>query len=62
MYSTYNGWKLQGRQVRFGERSGIRNEYGDKMFHINQTQSRDRYIQIETRFISRPVRRIVSYY
>lgn len=37
MYSTFNGWKLQGRVVEYGQKSQFRNEYGDKMFHINQT-------------------------
>lgn len=40
MYSTFNGWKLQGRVVEYGSRSYRRNEYGDKMFHINQTVPR----------------------
>ena len=39
-YSTFNGWKLQGRTVVYGERSNVRNEYGDKMFHISQTAPR----------------------
>lgn len=38
MYSTYNGWKLQGRQVVMGERGAFRNEYGDMMFHKSQTK------------------------
>lgn len=40
MYSTFNGWKLQGRVVEYGSKSFQRNEYGDKMFHINQTVRR----------------------
>jgi len=36
-YSTFNGWKLQGRVVKQGERGQYRNEYGDKMFHRSQT-------------------------
>lgn len=40
MYSTFNGWKLQGRVVEYGAKSFTRNEYGDKMFHINQTVRR----------------------
>lgn len=39
MYQTYNGWKLRGRQVRFGEKGCFRNEYGDYMFHKSQTKS-----------------------
>lgn len=38
MYSTYNGWKLQGRQVCAGERGAFHNEYGDMMFHKSQTK------------------------
>jgi len=37
-YSTFNGWKLQGRVVKQGERGQYRNEYGDKMFHRSQTK------------------------
>jgi len=40
MYKTFNGWKLAGRVVCQGERGAFRNEYGDKMFHINQTVKR----------------------
>jgi hypothetical protein len=36
-YSTFNGWKLQGRVVMQGEKGQFRNEYGDKMFARNQT-------------------------
>lgn len=36
-YSTFNGWKRQGRVVASGERGSFYNEYGDKMFHRNQT-------------------------
>lgn len=37
MYSTFNGWKQKGRVVAQGQRGSFRNEYGDKMFHKNQT-------------------------
>lgn len=37
MYNTYNGWKLQGRSVDFGQKGQYRNEYGDMMFHKSQT-------------------------
>lgn len=37
MLNTFNGWKLQGRSVLFGEKGLRRNEYGDYLFHINQT-------------------------
>lgn len=37
MYRTFNGWKREGRQVAFGESGKFRNEYGDFMFHFNQT-------------------------
>lgn len=37
MYSTFNGWKQKGRVVAQGQRGSFRNEYGDKMFHMNQT-------------------------
>jgi hypothetical protein len=40
MYNTFNGWKRLGRVVEQGQFSGIRNEYGDKMFHVNQTVPR----------------------
>jgi len=38
MYKTYNGWRQEGRVVIAGERGVYRNEYGDYMFHINQTK------------------------
>jgi hypothetical protein len=37
-YSTFNGWKLRGRVVKHGEKGMFRNEYGDMMFHRNQTK------------------------
>lgn len=37
MYGTFNGWKRQGRVVAAGEQSHRRNDWGDKIFHINQT-------------------------
>ena len=37
MYNTFNGWKLQGRQVTLGSKGCYRNEYGDYMFHKSQT-------------------------
>ena len=37
-YSTFNGWKKQGRVVCQGERGTHYNEYGDKMFHRSQTK------------------------
>lgn len=36
-YSTFNGWKRAGRVVDVGQRGAYRNEYGDVMFHRNQT-------------------------
>ena len=36
-YSTFNGWKKKGRVVAQGQRGVYENEYGDKMFHRNQT-------------------------
>lgn len=36
-YSTFNGWKRAGRVVAQGQRGEFYNEYGDKMFHKNQT-------------------------
>ena len=36
-YNTFNGWKRQGRVVEQGQRGSFYNEYGDKMFHRNQT-------------------------
>lgn len=41
-YNTYNGWKLEGRQVEIGEVGQYRNEYGDYMFHKSQTIPRTR--------------------
>lgn len=38
MYKTFNGWKLAGRVVDQGQRGQFRNEYGDFMFHKNQTK------------------------
>lgn len=37
MYNTFNGWKKRGRVVAAGQRGSFENEYGDKMFHRNQT-------------------------
>ena len=37
MYSTFNGWKKKGRVVMAGQRGQFENEYGDKMFHKDQT-------------------------
>lgn len=37
MYKTFNGWRLVGRVVMKGERGLRRNEYGDFLFHKNQT-------------------------
>lgn len=37
MYNTFNGWKKRGRVVMQGQRGQYENEYGDKMFHKNQT-------------------------
>jgi hypothetical protein len=53
MYNTFNGWKRQGRVVEIGSRSGVRNEYGDKMFHISQTVRRGSYMGYQV--VSRPV-------
>lgn len=62
MRNTYNGWKLNGRQVQQGERGLYRNEYGDYIYDISQTKPRaykktviyrDRYgrvIQKETQY------------
>lgn len=37
MYKTFNGWKRAGRVVMAGQRGSYYNEYGDKMFHLDQT-------------------------
>lgn len=37
MFNTFNGWKKRGRVVMAGQRGQFENEYGDKMFHRNQT-------------------------
>ena len=37
MYKTFTGWKLAGRVVDRGQKGCYRNEYGDMMFHRNQT-------------------------
>lgn len=39
-WNTFNGWKQLGRVVAQGEISNRRNEYGDKVFHIQQTVPR----------------------
>lgn len=38
MHRTFNGWKLHGRVVKAGEKGLFRNEYGDYMFHRDQTK------------------------
>lgn len=37
MFKTFNGWKKVGRVVMQGQRGQFENEYGDKMFSIEQT-------------------------
>lgn len=37
MYKTFNGWKKVGRVVMQGQRGQFENEYGDKMFSLEQT-------------------------
>lgn len=37
MYKTFNGWRQAGRVVMQGQRGSFKNEYGDYMFHKDQT-------------------------
>ena len=37
MFKTFNGWKKAGRVVMQGQRGQFENEYGDKMFSVEQT-------------------------
>lgn len=46
MFQTFNGWKLRGRQVMAGERGAYRNEYGDYMFHKDQTKPLHKDVEI----------------
>lgn len=62
MYKTFNGWKLAGRIVAQGERSSIRNEYGDKMFHKSQTVRRGPSIRIEYDNFGNKIRKVTTYY
>lgn len=57
MYNTFNGWKLRGRVVEYGSVSHIRNEYGDKMFHVSQTVPRGSNL-----YYDRPRRAVVINY
>lgn len=40
-YQTYRGWKAIGRYVRQGERHKKRNEVGECLFHIDQTNKKE---------------------
>jgi len=63
MYNTYNGWKLLGRQVIFGEKGLYRNEYGDYMYHISQTKQRvSKSVTVYSDCYGRPVRKEINYF
>lgn len=61
MYKTFNGWKLAGRVVAAGERSNLRNEYGDKLFHTSQTVIRGSSTYIERDVYGRRIRKTTTY-
>lgn len=61
MYKTFNGWKLVGRNVKAGESGVVRNEYGDFLFHKDQTTRKNKTVTTQYDRYGRRITRIVEF-